>query len=95
MILPIVAEAGGGAPGTGGGARAHVAPAIVAGSIGWRLATGGRAGGACGVQARQLVGLAAVAVEILVGSRVIAIRADPQLPQMGIRVAVTEVRLRS
>ncbi len=90
MVLPIVGKGGGGATAAGRGARGHVAPAVVAGPVGLRLASDRRASRACGIETGQLMGLAAVAVEVLVGASAV-VGALPQLAQVrvGIGIAVT------
>ncbi len=87
MILPIIGQGGRRASRAGGGARGEVAPAIVLGSIGLRLAAGGRAGGAGLVEPGELVGLAAVTVEVLVGPCAV-VGTLPQLAQVRVDVAV-------
>ncbi len=87
VIQTIVGKGGGGAAAAARGARGHVTPVVVAGSVGLRLAARGRAGGANGIEAAQLMGLAAVAVEILVGA-VAVVRALPELAQMRVGIQV-------
>jgi hypothetical protein len=69
--LPIVGERGCRAATAAGDARGDIAPAIVAGAIGLRLTTGGRAGRTSGIETGQLMGLATVAGEVLVGASAI------------------------
>jgi hypothetical protein len=72
--LPIVGERGCRAATAAGDARGDIAPAIVAGGVALCLAAGGRAGGAGRIEAGQLMGLTAVAVEVLVGASIFLFR---------------------
>ena len=87
IIQAIVGKGGRGTAAAGRGTGGHVAPAIVAGAIGLRLAARRRAGGAWGVETGQLMRLIAVAVEILVRARAI-VRALPQLAQVHVDILV-------
>ena len=85
MIQAVIGQGGRRASRPGGGARGEVAPTIVLGSIGLRLAAGGRAGGAGRVEPGELVGLAAVTIQV--GPCAI-VGALPQLAQVCVDVAV-------
>jgi hypothetical protein len=87
IIQTIVGKGGRGTAAASRGTGGHIAPAIVAGPVGLRLAARCRAGGASGIETGQLMGLAAVAIEILVGARAI-VRALPQLAQVRVDILV-------
>jgi hypothetical protein len=85
--LPIVGERGCRAATATGDARGDIAPAIVAGPVGLRFTAGGRAGGAGRIETGQLMGLAAVAVEVLVGASAI-VGTLPELTQVRVDILV-------
>lgn len=87
MIEAVIVQAGCGAARTRCSARGDVAPAIVAGSVGLRFATGCGASGSGGIEAGQLVRLARVAGEILVGTRAV-VGTLPQLAQVGVDILI-------